>query len=44
MNYESEALIFYHDEPEENIKYLSYFLKTKLRNNCLCSKSKNKII
>ena len=43
MNYESEALIFYHDEPEENIKYLSYFLKTKLSNNCLCSKSKKKL-
>lgn len=40
MNYESEALIFYHDNPEENIQNLSYFLKNKLSNNCLCSRSK----
>ena len=40
MNYESEALIFYHDNPEENVKYLSYFLKEKLSHNCLFSRGK----
>lgn len=41
MNYESESLIFYHDNPEENINNLSYFLQDKLSNNFLGSRSKN---
>ena len=40
MNYESEALIFYHDNPEENIKNLSYFLQKSLSNNSIGSRSK----
>lgn len=40
MNYESEALIFYHDTPEENITNLSYFLQNRLSKNYLGAKSK----
>jgi hypothetical protein len=40
MNYESEALIFYHDTPEENIQNLSYFLQNRLSGNYLGAKSK----
>ena len=39
MNYESEALIFYHDNPEANTKNLSYFLKNRLNHNYLGAKS-----
>ena len=44
MNYESEALIFYHDNLEENIQNLSYFFHDKLYHNNIGSKSKNKKI
>ena len=44
MNYESEALIFYHDYPEENIRNLTYFLQNRLSHNYLGSKSKNNIL
>ena len=44
MNYESEALIFYHDDPDENVKNLSYFLQNKLSQNSLGSNSKLIII
>jgi len=40
MNYESEALIFYHDTPEENIQNLSYFLKNRISHNYLGARSK----
>ena len=40
MNYESEALIFYHDNPEENIQNLSFFLQNKLSENPIGSKGK----
>jgi len=40
MNYESEALIFYHDTPEENIQNLSCFLQNRLSRNYLGAKSK----
>ena len=40
MNYESEALIFYHDNPDENVQYLSYFLQDKLSHNTIGSKGK----
>ena len=40
MNYESEALIFYHDKPEENIKNLYYFLESKISHNYVGAKSK----
>ena len=40
MNYESEALIFYHDKPEENIENLYYFLKGRIRHNYVGAKSK----
>ena len=43
MNYESEALIFYHDYPEENIRNLTYFLQNRLSHNYLGAKSKNNI-
>lgn len=43
MNYESEALIFYHDNPEENVNNLSYFLRDKLFHNSLGSRSKKKL-
>ena len=39
MNYESEALIFYHDKPEENIFNLSCFLQKRLYNNHIGAKS-----
>ena len=39
MNYESEALIFYHDKPEENILNLSCFLQKRLYNNHVGAKS-----
>ena len=42
MNYESEALIFYHDTPEENIQNLSYFLKNRISHNYLGARSKKK--
>ncbi len=41
MNYESEALIFYHDNPEENIQNLSIFLQKSLWKNTLGSRSKH---
>ena len=41
MNYESEALIFYHDNPEENIQNLAFFLQKKLSNNSIGSKGKS---
>ena len=40
MNYESEALIFYHDKPEENIENLYYFLHSKISHNYVGAKSK----
>ena len=42
MNYESEALIFYHDTPEENIQNLSFFLKNRISHNYLGARSKKK--
>ena len=42
MNYESEALIFYHDTPEENIQNLSYFLKNRISHNYLGARSNKK--
>jgi hypothetical protein len=39
MNYESEALIFYHDKPEENILNLSCFLQKRLYGNHIGAKS-----
>ena len=44
MNYESEALIFYHDTPEENIQNLSYFLKNRISHNYLGARSKKNFI
>lgn len=40
MNSESEALIFYHDKPEENIENLYYFLKGRIHHNYVGAKSK----
>ena len=40
MNYESEALIFYHDNPDENIHNLSFFLHDKLFHNPLGARNK----
>ena len=42
MNYESEALIFYHDNPEENILNLSCFLQSRLFHNFTGARSKKK--
>lgn len=46
MNYESEALIFYHDNPDENVHNLSFFLHDKLSHNPLGARGKqiNRII
>ena len=43
MNYESEALIFYHDKPEENIFNLSCFLQ-KRKNDYIIITLEQKVI
>ena len=44
MNYESEALIFYHDSPEENIQNLSYFLQKRISHSYLGARRKSIIL